>query len=285
VNHISAKTKILAVIGDPIQHSMSPKMHNAALRELGLDYVYVAYHVRPETLGDAVRGFRALNVRGINVTIPHKVEIIPHLDEVDETAAHIGAINTILNDNGVLRAKNTDGEGALKSLTDAGFDPTGKKVVVLGAGGAARAICYYLAQKVASMLLLDVIPANATTLAASLQSTYGIQAAGLPLDDNLLRTQLADADLLVNCSPIGMHPRVDETPVPKAALHPGLFVFDIIYNPLETRLLREANELGCVTLSGLDMFVNQGLLAFEWWTGVTPPKALMQEVVLAELQK
>ncbi|MBD3350570.1 MAG: shikimate dehydrogenase, partial [Candidatus Lokiarchaeota archaeon] len=169
---ISAKTKILAVIGDPIHHSMSPTMHNAAIEELGLDYVYIAFHVLPEQLEQACNGFRALQISGINVTIPHKVEIMKYLDEIDPIAQGIGAINTIKNDNGKLLAKNTDGEGALMSLESAGFDLTDKKCVIMGCGGASRAVSFMLGTKARELVMTDLVPEVMDTLHEQLCSFY-----------------------------------------------------------------------------------------------------------------
>ncbi len=280
---ITAKTKLLAVIGDPIEHSMSPKMHNAALRELGLDYSYVAFHVLPAQLKAAVQGFRALDIRGVNVTIPHKVAIMEFLDEIDPVAQKIGAINTIKNDNGVLRAKNTDGEGSIKSLRDAGFDPSGKIAVVMGAGGAARALTFFLAQEVNKLTIFDINPDTAKNLANKLAESYEIPITAHGNNTQEIQAALAEADLFINATPIGMSPKVDQSPIDASWIRPETWVFDIVYNPLETKLIREAKERGCPTLSGIEMFVNQGAIAFEWWTGSQPNLKTMKQVVIEHL--
>ncbi|MHA1731402.1 MAG: shikimate dehydrogenase [Promethearchaeota archaeon] len=282
-SRVTAATKILAVIGDPIEHSMSPKMHNAALRELSLDYVYVAFHVRPRDLGKAVDGFRALDVRGINVTIPHKVTVMEFLDEIEPTAANIGAINTIKNEDGFLKAKNTDGEGAMKGLRDSGFEPKGKRAVVVGAGGAARALTFFLAREVENLEIFDISAPTVNQLVDNLRGAYDTPITGHTAEPASLEGALRDADLLVNASPVGMYPKVDDSPVDAGWLHPDLFVFDVIYNPLETKLVREAKAVGCRTLSGIEMFVNQGAIAFEWWTGREPNRELMKSVVVEHL--
>lgn len=280
---LTAKTNVLCVIGDPIQHSVSPKMHNAVINEQDLDYVYVGFHVKKGNLKEAVEGFRSLGILGINVTIPHKVDIMQYLDEIDPTALKIGAINTIKNENGILKARNTDGEGALKSLYDNGFDPSGKKATIIGAGGASRAICFFIAQKVSELTIFDINPAVSQKLADNLQHFYSIPIKAFAMDNDLIRDELATSDLLINTSPIGMHPKTSESPVRKDLLNPNLTVFDIVYNPMETQLLKDAKVVGCRCISGIDMFVNQGAIAFEWWTNKKPNVKLMSEVVKSSL--
>lgn len=282
---ITAKTKILAVIGDPIEHSMSPKMHNAALWDLGLDYIYVAYHIFTKDLENAVKGFRALQIQGLNVTIPHKVNIMQYLDEIEPTAQKIGAINTIKNENGILKAKNTDAEGALKAIKDAGFNPLNKKAVVLGAGGAARAITFFLCKEIGQLTIVNRTEDFhfATELCIRLKETYAIPIDCLELGNENVKQKIAQAEILINTTSVGMSPNVDAIPIDPSLLHEQLFVFDVVYNPIETKLLKAASAIGCKTLSGIDMFVNQGLLAFEWWTGQTPDKELMKSIVLDHL--
>jgi shikimate dehydrogenase len=276
--NISATTKVLGVIGDPIEHSMSPKMHNAALIALNLDYVYLAFRIHASELEQSVNAFRMLKIQGINVTIPHKVKIIPFLDEIDETARKIGAINTIKNENGKLYARNTDGEGAVKALLNAGIELNEKKIVILGCGGSARAISFEIAKYGASITILNRSKESLDELYQHLKSYYTS-----PIKRDLLSTPNAQsyihkADILINTTPVGMIPNIQQTPIPKTWLHPKLFVFDIVYNPLETQLLKCARNMGCRTLDGLEMLVNQGALAFEWWTGKSPDKKLMRKV-------
>ncbi len=280
---ISAKTKVLCVIGDPIEHSISPKMHNAVINELGLDYVYVAFKIKKENLKEAVQGFRSLGIQGINVTIPHKVEIMQYIDEIDPTALKIGAINTIKNDNGYLRARNTDGEGALKSLIDNGYSPKGKKITIIGAGGASRAISFFVAQHASELSIFDINLESCKKLAENFKHFYNISIQPYSMDLDALKNELKTSDLLINTSPIGMHPKTSESPVPKELLEKHLTVFDIVYNPIQTQLLKDAKEIGCRCISGLDMFVNQGAIAFEWWTDKKPNINLMKEVVKKSL--
>jgi shikimate dehydrogenase len=296
---ITAKTKVLAVIGDPIEHSMSPTMHNAAINALNLDYIYVAYHVKPDHLQAACNGFRALNIQGINVTIPHKVNVMQFLDEIDPIAKGIGAVNTIKNENGKLIGRNTDGEGMLLALLNAGFDPSQKKCILIGSGGAARAISYILSTKAKEVCVSDLYPEVAERLRGNLISFYSQEnilqklklsqppiIRTIPLTEESFKRELYDADLLVNCSPIGMHPDYENrSPLDNmnVTLHPGLFVFDAVYNPMDTKLLQSAKSQGCSTLGGIHMLVNQGAIAFEWWTGFKPDYTLMTEAAIMKL--
>jgi shikimate dehydrogenase len=282
---ITAKTRVVGLIGDPVEHSVSPAMHNAAFARMGLDSVYLPFRVSKERLGEAVGGVRGFGFRGINVTIPHKVAVMPFLDEIEAMAEKIGAVNTIENNNGKLTGCNTDAGGFLLALKQAGFEPGGKKAVVLGAGGASRAISFALAGSGAGLTILNRREELdwAEALAGSLTKAAGKQAAALELNDENLKKALEGADLLVNATSVGMHPDSDKTPLDKKLLRRGLIVFDAVYNPLQTRLMREAAEAGAKTISGLDMLIGQGALAFELWTGMKPPVAEMKKAALAAL--
>ncbi|MFX1258561.1 MAG: shikimate dehydrogenase [Promethearchaeota archaeon] len=276
----SGHTKTFCLIGYPVEHSMSPTMWNPALHELGLDYIYVAFDVHPDNLKEAVEGFRALEIKGINVTIPHKEKIIPFLDEIEEVALKIGAINTIKNDDGYLKAKNTDAGGARKSLLDAGCIISGKKILILGSGGVARALCYILSEEADDIVLTDILEEKAITLANEVKEKMDANIIGKLSNETIIKEEIEDANILINATPIGMYPRINVTPIPKKLLQSDLFVFDVVYNPLETLLMKEAAEIGCKTLGGLDMLVNQGVLAFEWWTGKTPNSTLMKNKII-----
>ena len=281
---ISGKTKVCGIIGDPIEHTMSPVMHNAAFRKLGLDYVYLAFPVRREELDKAVAGVRALNIRGLNVTIPHKVAIIPFLDKLDPLAEKIGAINTIVNEGGVLTGYNTDATGFLQALLERGIKPRGKKAVILGAGGAARAISFILAERGASVVILNRHSARAEDLARRIVQFSPEEVKALALNKENLKKTLAKADILINTTSLGMVPDVDETLVPAELLTKRLIVFDIVYNPVKTRLLREAETAGAQTINGLDMLVWQGALAFEKWTGRKAPFEVMKSEAVKALE-
>ncbi len=279
-NRITSHTKILGVIGHPIEHSMSPIMWNPALQELGLDYIYVAFDVHPDNLEKAMIGIRTLEIEGINVTLPHKKTILRYIDKVDPLALKIGAINTIKNEEGVLKARNTDAGGAKKSLLESGLNISGKNILILGAGGVSRAIAHILAEEADKIILIDLIEKRAKQLANEIKDSLKIDIEGNLSNKENIEKYVKKTDVLINATPIGMYPRVDETPVPKDLLHDDLFVFDVVYNPLETKLMKQAAEIGCKTLGGLDMLINQGILAFEWWLDKKPNKNLMKNTII-----
>lgn len=280
---ISGKIRICGIIGDPLEHTMSPVMHNAAFREMGVDYLYVPFPVKKEKLGKAIEGMRALNIRGLNVTIPHKVAVIQFLDELDDLADKIGAVNTIVNDDGVLRGYNTDATGFLQALLERGIEPKGKNVVVLGAGGASRAISFILAERGSNLVILNKTVDKAREWASRISKSFKKEVKALKLDRENLAGALSKADILVNATSVGMSPNIDETPVTSSLLKPDTIVFDTVYNPIKTRLQREAEEAGATTISGLDMLIWQGALAFELWTGLKAPVELMREEVIKVL--
>ena len=281
---ISPKTRLCAVIGNPIEHSLSPAIHNAAFAELGLDFVYVAFRV--EDAAAALAGMRALdNFRGLSVTIPHKIEIMSHVDEIPEADRRIGSINTVINDGGRLRGLGTDGPGALKALTAAGVAVDGKKVLMLGAGGASRAIAFTLALQAepVGMEILDLDGDVLDRLASDLAEGTNTKITSAIADDASLAAAMERADLVINCTPVGMHPKTDASPVPAALLRSGQAVFDVVYTPLETKLLREAREKGLQTVSGVEMFIYQAVLQFEEFTGSAAPEDVMRRVVMEHL--
>jgi len=284
---ISGETKICALIGDPVEHTMSPAMHNAAYRKLGLDYIYIPFRVKPEQLVPAVDGLRALNVSGFNVTIPHKVSIIPMLDGLDPLAEKIGAVNTVVNNDGELRGYNTDADGFIRALLERGVEPGGKNIVVLGAGGASRAITYNLAERGAHLTILNrqLELDWAEDIAELIKEDFGRAVRVLELRDEYLAEALERADILVNATSVGMSPAGDESPVPAGLLKDSLIVFDIVYNPMTTRLLREAKAAGARTIGGIDMLAWQGALAFEKWTGQSAPLDLMRKEAIKMLER
>jgi len=277
---INAQTKLCGVLGNPVEHSLSPAIHNAAFQKLGLNFVYLAFRV--EDLAGAIRGIRALgNVRGFSVTIPHKVAVISYLDEVETTAKHIGSVNTIVAENGKLTGYNTDASGALRALQEAGVSLKGQKVLMLGSGGAARAIAFALGADagVAALTILGVDEQERRGLVKDLRAKTSLQVEDGPISQETLRRSLKDSQIVLHCTPVGMHPQVNETSVPGSLLTPDLTVMDIVYNPLETRLLREAKEAGCRTIRGLEMFLNQAIAQFELWTGQPAPADVMRTVM------
>ena len=276
MSSITGKTRVCGIIGDPIEHSMSPVMHNAAFEALGLDYAYLPFRVRREELPEAIAGIRALNLVGLNVTLPHKVSVIPLLDRLDAMAERMGAVNTIVNENGVLAGYNTDAPGFLQALLSKGIEPEGKNIVILGAGGAAKGISFILAEAGANLVILNRTISRAEELASQIAQYYHRKLEAMTLSEESLKQALNGADVLVNTTSMGMVPGVDQTPVPAKLLKSDMTVFDIVYNPLETRLLREAKAAGARTIDGLDMLVWQGVLAFEKFTGQKAPFEIMK---------
>ena len=283
--NISGKTRICGLIGDPVEHTMSPAMHNAAFNKLGLDYAYVAFRVKAAELDKAIEGIRALNMRGLNVTIPHKVAVMKLLDKLDLMAEKIGAVNTIVNDDGVLTGYNTDATGFLQPLLEKSTELKGKEVAILGAGGASRGISFILAERGANLTIVNRDSSRAADLAGRISQTFGSKAIALSLTHDNLAKVLKAVDVVVNATPVGMSPSVGESPVPAGLLRPGLVVYDIVYNPVKTGLLREAEAAGAETISGIDMLVWQGALAFEKWTGKKPPVKLMKAEALKILEQ
>jgi shikimate dehydrogenase len=274
--------RVCYLLGYPVGHSRSAVMHNAAFEELGLDYRYDLRGVSPERLGSFMTGeMRDPTVRGANVTIPHKLAVMEYIDEVDREALAVGAVNTIVNEDGRLKGYNTDGRGAIRALEEAYGDLEGVKAVIVGAGGAARAIGYHLSTRASEITILNRTLGRAVELAGHLSSMPECNASVEPssLSRSELEEALKEAEILINTTPVGMTPEVEGTPVDGSLIIPGTLVFDTVYNPLRTRLLREAEEAGAKALPGLRMLVYQGAAAFRLWTGVEPPVELMYDAV------
>ena len=281
---ISGATKNLGVIGWPIVHSLSPAMQEAAIRAAGVDYAYIAMPVRPEELPKAVEGLRSLGFRGFNVTIPHKTAVIDCIDEIDEDARRIGAVNTVVNENGKLLGRNTDVLGFLQGLARCGVAIQNHKTVVLGAGGAARAVVWGLIREKAAKITVGVRDAEkAKTALADFSQLADIEVCSW--SDGRFETALGEADILVNTTPLGMTPKIDEAPpVDWNRVRPEAFVYDIIYTPERTRFLREAEARGHRVLNGASMLVGQGAEAFAMWTGIRPDEAVMEKALMDSLR-
>jgi shikimate dehydrogenase len=277
---INTATQFCGVIGNPIEHSLSPAIHNAAFQKLALNFVYLAWKV--DRVGDAVRGLRALgNFRGASVTIPHKVAVLPFLDEVDTTARHIGAVNTIVAEEGQLLGMNTDATGALRALREGNAPLKGASVVIVGSGGAARAIAFALAAEaeVRRLHLLGIEVDERRNLATDLRDKTGVSVEEDDLDEGRLKNALPEARVLIHCTPVGMAPKIGRSCIPPKFLHRELIVMDVVYNPRETQLLIEARTAGCRTISGLEMFLYQAVAQFERWTGQSAPVQVMRAVL------
>ncbi|MDT7043304.1 shikimate dehydrogenase [Candidatus Nitronereus thalassa] len=282
---INTQTQLCGVLGNPVEHSLSPAIHNAAFQHLGLNYVYLAFPVKPEQVKEAIQGIRALgNLRGFSVTIPHKVSAMSVLDEIDDTAKHIGAINTIVKTDQTLTGYNTDASGALQALRQAHVTLAGKHVLIIGTGGAARAIAFGLAlhEPITSMTLLGILDEERTALAADLRKGSSVPITDAPINQETLVSAIEQSQVLIHCTPLGMHPKVDGTCIQKVLLKPHLTVMDIVYNPRETRLLREAREIGCSTIPGLEMFLHQAVAQFELWTKQSAPINVMRKILEAQ---
>lgn len=268
---IDGHTKIFGILGRPVAHSLSPAMHNAAFGHLGVNAVYVAFPVTD--LAQAVSGLRGLGIGGVSVTIPFKEEIIPLIDELDPQAARIGAVNTVVNRNGRLTGYNTDWLGAVAALT-AKISLKGQHVLILGAGGASRAIAYGIIQAGGRVSLTDVDQPRATALVKDLGGET------IPLDT----VGECPASILVNATPVGMTPDVDGIPLNPDRLGRFQAVMDIVYQPLQTRLLREAAAQGCATIDGLQMLIHQGAAQFELFTGREAPAEVMAKAAYNSLE-
>ncbi len=273
--NINGQTKLVGLIGYPVEHSLSPAMHNSAFAALNLSWCYVPLPVHPDRLGEAVAGLQALSFVGANVTVPHKEAVMSYLDEVIPEAQAIGAVNTIVVRDGQGIGYNTDWQGFLTALSEGGFDPHGKRAVVLGAGGAARAVVYALVQAGAQVTVLNRTLARAQALVRDFSPLF----PALSLTLQTLEEQTAEAHLLVNATPVGTWPEVDQSPWPEDLAFPGhLTVFDLVYNPHQTKLLQQARAAGAKDIGGLGMLVHQGAVAFELWTGEKAPVETMYEV-------
>ncbi len=250
-----AQTELYGIIGNPVRHSLSPIIHNGAFRRMGLNAVYLAFEVK--NLKEAIAGIRGLGIRGLSVTIPFKTEVISHLDEIDPIAKKIKAVNTIVNERGRLIGCNTDWSGALEALEEK-LDLKGKKALVLGAGGSARAMAYGLIERGCQVIISNRSQEKAMELAKEMGCS--------------LRSQFcnSEVEVIINCTPVGMYPQDDQSPVPGEVLRKGMAVMDMVYQPLRTRLLREAEERGCMMIDGLEMLARQGAAQLEIWTGMRP---------------
>lgn len=279
---VKATTHIYGIFGHPVKHSLSPNMHNSAFQKLGLDSVYVAFDIDPENIGDATAAIRTMGIKGINITIPHKQTIIPHLDEVSPDARLTGAVNTVKNENGKLTGFNTDVGGFLRAIReDLGFVPEGKTLFLVGAGGAARAVMSGCCMNgIARVYITDLLPEKAASLAQDFQENFqDIEIEAVLFEDKeTIARDLSTTDILVNASPAGMDGE-GKPDVPLGSLNKDAVVYDLVYKPAETNLLVEVRELGHKASGGLSMLLYQGAESFEIWTGETAPVDVMRKAL------
>ena len=271
---IGGKTKIVCLLGDPVEHTLSPLIHNFAFEALGIDACYVAFRVRSDDLETAIHAIKALNIMGANITVPHKQRVIEFLDSVDEEAQFIGAVNTITNINGHLKGYNTDGRGFIKSLDEEKIETSGKDIVIIGAGGAARAIGYYLAKNATSLSFYDIDQQKCEMLVQDLKNINAKVMALSSIDE------INSPYILINATPLGLKNN-DPLPVNPDIITSEMVVCDLVYKT--TPLLKEATARGARTIDGSGMLLWQGVLAFELWTGKHPPIEDMKKILLENI--
>jgi len=283
---IDGTTKVVGLFGWPVGHSLSPAMHNAAFAALNLNWIYIPLPLAPDQISNAVPSLRALNFVGANVTIPHKQAVMRYLDHIDEGALAIGAVNTIALKADGAHGYNTDEYGFLESLLEMDFDPKGMRCLILGAGGAARATVFSLANAGASAIIVcNRTVERAAFLVDDLQSSFdNIAFTYENLSPDTLEAINGHIDLVVNTTSVGMKPAADTTPWPLDIPLPEAVICDLVYNPPETRFLQQAETAGLKTIDGIGMLVHQGAKAFEIWTGQMPPADLMRQMVVEGLQ-
>lgn len=276
--NVNGKTKITGIFGHPVGHTLSPAMHNAAFRSLGLNMCYIAFDVLPKDLPDAVKAVKSLNLLGVNITVPHKENVIPLLDDVNAEAKFMGAVNTVVNSEGKLTGYNTDGLGFMSSLAEAEISSDGKTILIIGGGGASRAISYYLSRgKATDLLLYDIDRSKVKKLADDLNISSDNKVSLLDDIENI-----GKPDIIINATPLGLN-NEDPLPLDPGHLNSETVVYDLVYK--NTKFLREAKKKGAKTLDGSGMLLWQGVEAFRLWTGVGPPVDVMRQALMSGMSK
>ncbi|MBI5191996.1 MAG: shikimate dehydrogenase [Nitrospirae bacterium] len=283
---ITGKTKVIGIIGWPVSHSLSPVMHNAAFEFLGLDYCYVPFAIKPENLKEAVEAVTALNIAGLNVTVPHKENVLKYVYELSEEAGMIGAVNTLKVTDKGLAGYNTDGTGFINAIKEAGNPVTNKRLLILGSGGSAKAVVFKSASEgVEGIIIANRTVSKAIALMKQVKEYFpllNIEVTGTGYDE--LKGAIEKVDTVVNTTSVGLR-KEDSSPVPGELIHKGLFIYDLIYNPYETTFLRYAKAAGCRYSNGLGMLIHQGAESFRIWTGVEPPVEVMRQAVERAMSK
>ncbi len=284
VMEITSKTSLVGIIGHPVEHSLSPVIHNACFKALKLPFVYLAFDVTD--VENAIRGIRALGIRGVSVTIPHKISVIKYLDKVEEMAQKIGAVNTIVNDRNTLTGYNTDAYGISMAFKEAGVNLKGKRCLVLGSGGAARAASFVVCEaEPASLDIASIESDQLNILINDLQKNYRHNIKGTHWTDESIKKLIESAEIIINATPVGMWPNTDATPVNPDLLTRGKTIFDVIYTPPETVLLKSAKKRGCITISGIEMFVHQAGEQFRLFTGKQAPLQIIRKALRGNKKK
>lgn len=281
-NRIQGTTTLVGLLGYPLKHSKSPHMHNTAFEALGLDHVYMAFEVQEGHIKEGLDAMRILNAEGCNVTMPHKKKVLEYLDDISNDAKIIGSVNTVKNDNGRLTGYNTDGRGFVKALEENNVEFKGKKIVLAGAGGAARAVATQLAYDGAKELVLfNRTLSSAEEIIDNINKNIPTcKGIALEMDEEVLKKEIEDAAILVNCTSLGMKATIDEAIISSPeALRKDLFVADIVYDPAQTKLLKMAEQAGCRYMNGLMMMIWQGAIAFKIWTGKDMPVDLIKKEI------
>ncbi len=267
----NAQTDLYCIFGNPVIQSKSPVMHNTVFMQNRINAVYLAFNI--DHIETGVKIIRELGIKGASITIPFKKKIIEHLDIIDDNAEKIGAVNTIVNKNGKLKGYNTDWYGGIKPLEQ--YSIKDKKIGIIGAGGAAHALAFGIKKSGGNLSIINRSNKNGEKLAEKYDCTFL----------NLTELKNKTFDIIINATPVGMTPGIENSPVKKECLHPGMIIMDIVYNPIETKLIRQARKIGCTTIDGLSMFVSQGAEQFKLWTGINPSIKLMKNTVIKELLK
>lgn len=282
---IDKDTRIIALFGNPVGHSISPAIHNAAFTRAGLNYIYIPFELKENQLERALNSFDCFRIEGANVTVPYKTDVIKYLDELDEKARLMGAVNVISYCDGKLKGYNTDGDGFLMSLKEnAGITPEGHTILILGGGGAARAIAFSLAiHRAKRVYIANRTYERAAKLSEEINRAAKGAAVPIHFDYDSLKAVSYKADIIVNATTVGMSPHTDESPVPIKIIHSSQLVCDVVYNPIMTRLLREASDKGCDVLTGLGMFIYQAIESFKIWTGIEPDYDELYEIAYRKL--
>lgn len=286
IKTITPATQLYCIFGKPVSHSMSPLVHNMLFNEFGIDALYLAFEINDIKKG--VDSIRTLGIKGASITIPFKEAVLAHLDEIDETATQIGAVNTVINREGYLWGCNTDCSGAVEPLKESLSENSlkGKSVLIIGAGGAARAVAFGVKQEGGNITILNRSKDKGEKLAHQVNGKYlSLSEYNEQASANTISNHLDHIDIIVNTTSVGMTPNIDESPVNPSILNKNMTVMDIVYNPLKTKFLKDAEIAGCKTVDGLSMFIHQGAAQFELFTGIKPSSQIMRETVIQKILK